>query len=440
MGFTNIRAKYLIVICLLWATVSQAQTTTIPDKLKVKTVPHSPALGDMMVTVDTAGNIKKDTIPTGGGSSATGVNGLTGSINIGMGGTLSQNTTTNLAGFNFILNQTGSANPQQWKLNNVQVANLDAGGQFHAAGMSNLLTGANAQIATSTTGVYISRSVADGHAVLNVQNFINTNTANILNVRGVANNDWLSVGYNGFVNKNSYIKASAGSARGELQQDILQPIANGDILVGLDVRPVFGVSIISGLNTLAGGSGYGTSVYNALLTGGTGSGGMAQLTSTGGAITAVSLLNPGVNYTVGDVLGAAVTDINGNPIGTGFSIHVSAITSYSGISSFALRTFGLDQYDQDYSSTYTNETKTSKRYVDARVISGSYNGFGSATTTFTVTIGSTQPNNTYKVQITPTSSNAVAGFYVTNKTTTTFDVVYPSGLSGVVRWDYSVLK
>ena len=84
MGLTNIYTKLLACLWLvLLSAGASAQTTVIPDKLRVKTVPHSPAVGDMMVTVDVSGNIKKDTIPTGGGSSATGVNGLTGTGNIG---------------------------------------------------------------------------------------------------------------------------------------------------------------------------------------------------------------------------------------------------------------------------------------------------------------------------------------------------------------------
>jgi len=71
-------------------------------------------------------------------------------------------------------------------------------------------------------------------------------------------------------------------------------------------------------------------------------------------------------------------------------------------------------------------------------ISGNYSGVGTATTTFTVTIGTTMANNIYPVQVTPTSSLSAAMFYVTNKTTTTFDVVYLAGLTGTVTFDWSV--
>lgn len=89
-----------------------------------------------------------------------------------------------------------------------------------------------------------------------------------------------------------------------------------------------------------------------------------------------------------------------------------------------------------------NSTKlATTAYVDRIAqISGSFSGAGTATTVFTVTIGSTQANNTYKVQVTPTSALSAALFYVTNKTTTTFDVTYLAGLTGTVTFDWSVMK
>lgn len=75
----------------------------------------------------------------------------------------------------------------------------------------------------------------------------------------------------------------------------------------------------------------------------------------------------------------------------------------------------------------------------APIISASFSQVGAATTTFTVTIGTTQANSTYKVQVTPTAILSAALFYVTNKTTTTFDVVYLSGITGTVTFDWTVL-
>lgn len=73
-------------------------------------------------------------------------------------------------------------------------------------------------------------------------------------------------------------------------------------------------------------------------------------------------------------------------------------------------------------------------------ISGSFSGVGVATTVFTVTIGSTQSGTSYKVNVTPTSALSAAVFYVTNKTTTTFDVTYLAGLTGTVTFDWSLFQ
>lgn len=78
------------------------------------------------------------------------------------------------------------------------------------------------------------------------------------------------------------------------------------------------------------------------------------------------------------------------------------------------------------------------RQLDRQAIAGSFSGVGTATTTFTVTIGATQANTTYKVNVTPTAVLSAAVFYVNNKTTTTFDVVYLAGLTGTVTFDWAL--
>lgn len=61
-----------------------------------------------------------------------------------------------------------------------------------------------------------------------------------------------------------------------------------------------------------------------------------------------------------------------------------------------------------------------------------------AATTITVTIGTTMPDNMYKVFPSPTSTLAI-GYYITNKTTTTFDFVLPL-TTGTVTFDWSVSR
>ena len=74
------------------------------------------------------------------------------------------------------------------------------------------------------------------------------------------------------------------------------------------------------------------------------------------------------------------------------------------------------------------------RYVRGR--SGSYSQAVVAVTTFTVTLTSTQQNTNYGVIITPTNLLSSPVHYVTNKTLTSFDVVYPGALTGTVAFDW----
>lgn len=85
-------------------------------------------------------------------------------------------------------------------------------------------------------------------------------------------------------------------------------------------------------------------------------------------------------------------------------------------------------------------TANSTRQIISKGKSGSVSQVGTATTTFTVTFGGTQPNSTYKVQVTPTNILSAALFYVTNKTATTFDVVYMAGLTGTVTFDWQLTQ
>lgn len=72
--------------------------------------------------------------------------------------------------------------------------------------------------------------------------------------------------------------------------------------------------------------------------------------------------------------------------------------------------------------------------------SGSYSQALVAIDVITITFGGTQPNNTYKVHVTPTSATAAELFYIDNKTTTTFDVTYLSPLTGTVSFDWTILQ
>lgn len=81
---------------------------------------------------------------------------------------------------------------------------------------------------------------------------------------------------------------------------------------------------INTLTGLVGGSLYTTGVYqNVPLTGGAGNGALATIVVSGGAVTSVTITNPGKLYLTGDVLSALVANIGGT--GLGFTTTVSSI-------------------------------------------------------------------------------------------------------------------
>ena len=88
-------------------------------------------------------------------------------------------------------------------------------------------------------------------------------------------------------------------------------------------------SPVATLGVITGGSAYTTGTYfNVPLTGGTGSGALATITVSGGAVTAVTITNGGVQYTAGGSLSALAADIGGT--GSGFSVAISTVTNSDG--------------------------------------------------------------------------------------------------------------
>ena len=84
------------------------------------------------------------------------------------------------------------------------------------------------------------------------------------------------------------------------------------------------------LGTITGGSSYTAGTYGGVaLTGGSGTNATANITVSGGIVTQVNILNPGINYVVGDVLSASAASIGGT--GGGFSVPVSSISINSSL-------------------------------------------------------------------------------------------------------------
>jgi hypothetical protein len=88
-------------------------------------------------------------------------------------------------------------------------------------------------------------------------------------------------------------------------------------------------SPVATIGAITGGSAYTAGTYfNVPLTGSTGSGALATITVSGGAVTAVTITNGGLYYTAGGSLSAAAANIGGT--GSGFSVLISTVTNSDG--------------------------------------------------------------------------------------------------------------
>jgi hypothetical protein len=105
--------------------------------------------------------------------------------------------------------------------------------------------------------------------------------------------------------------------------DVLTGNLNDHWQIEATVTSLSGGGIVT-LGSLIGGSAYNStsSVYrNVPLTGGSGTGAIGNVTISTGAVTAVDVSFPGLNYAAGDVLSAANANLGG--AGSGFSVPVA---------------------------------------------------------------------------------------------------------------------
>ena len=95
--------------------------------------------------------------------------------------------------------------------------------------------------------------------------------------------------------------------------------------------PTIVQGVVATTSGLVGGSAYTAGVYLGVqLTGGRGTGALADITVSGGAVTSVEIRNGGSLYVQGDILSAPTSSI-GNT-GSGFSVSVATVSNPSGTS------------------------------------------------------------------------------------------------------------
>jgi hypothetical protein len=109
-----------------------------------------------------------------------------------------------------------------------------------------------------------------------------------------------------------------------------------------------GTGFIGLLGTITGGTGGITGTYGGVsLSGGHGVNATANVTVSGGAVTSVVILNPGVAYVVGDVLSATAANIGGV---TGFVVPVSSVAINQSLAGGTVATYfiGTNTYKQTW--------------------------------------------------------------------------------------------
>lgn len=236
-------------------------------------------------------------------------------------------------------NSTGNT-IQVWNYQGSFAAQVTGDGYYRGAGIYSQSGLANGFIALSPNGTVVGRNTADGISAFKIQQSSFSSTGDLIDIQNPAKTVW-SLGIGGNVVQYSTKTALSGSAVAHNIVGFVKPSANGDALWGLKIAPILGSSTIASWGTLVGGTGYPNSATTSILTGGTGIGAVATITVSGGIIQTATIAESGTNYTVGDILSIVVIDpVSGMPVGSGGTVTVATVTTYTGVVSTMLEVDG----------------------------------------------------------------------------------------------------
>lgn len=243
--------------------------------------------------------------------------------------TINNTSSTNPA---LTINTTSTtANIQTWNNLGGFEAAVTVDGYFRGHGIYSQSGLQNGFISLGAAGTVFGRNTADGVPALKVQQSNLSSTGDIIDLQNQNRTVW-ALGIGGDVVHYPAKTAVSGSGIAYNMVGFVKPSANGDTLRGIKLSPILGNRIIATWGSLTGGTGYPNNITLSILTGGTGRGAVASVVVSGGVIQSATIAESGVNYTVGDVLTMTAIDPNtGFPAGTGGTVTVATVTTYTGV-------------------------------------------------------------------------------------------------------------